>query len=119
MTRSTATVAVRCDGCGNPIQGSVAIRGGRVLCTECARPARGALDAVQAAQLTLASATNRPMRTQEAVDLCAMLGYLAAEVARFREVARRLTEAREKGNPVDLWRAIGELEQLSTMEVVR
>ena len=72
------------------------------------------LGEVKKARLTVASATNRPMAAREALAIGELLNVLIAADALYcqlLELACRLCEARERGNMVDFWRAVGEIER--------
>lgn len=78
-----------------------------------AAPDAGLRRQIRDAQLTLASCTNRPLRTLDAVTLSALLERLERALGQYRQAAAQLARARAAGNSVDLWRAIGALEQLA------
>jgi len=68
---------------------------------------------VNQAQVAVMSAMHRPMSSEAALRVCELLNVLIAAEGLYCRVlgmACRLEEARRRGNAVDFWRAVGEIE---------
>ena len=68
---------------------------------------------VNQAQVAVMSAMHRPMSSEAALRVCELLNVLIAADALYCQVMAltfRLLEARVRGNAVDFWRAVGEIE---------
>ena len=68
---------------------------------------------VNQAQLKVMSAIHRPMSPKSALEVCELLNVLIAADALYCQLlgmALRLLEARVRGNAVNFWRAVGEIE---------
>jgi len=68
------------------------------------------------ARLAVMSATLRPMPSATALAMCELMNVLIVSDALYCQalaLACRLRETRERGNTVDFWRAVGEIERFA------
>ena len=71
---------------------------------------------VNRAQLAVMSAIHRPVSSETALSVCELLNVLIAADGLYCQalgMACRLRETRERGNMVDFWRVVGEIEQFA------
>jgi len=72
---------------------------------------------VNQAQLAVMSAIHRTISSEAALRVCELLNVLIAAdelYCRAMALTLRLVEARRRGNMVDFWRAVGEIERFAT-----